>query len=413
MIVLRPFNLNTGSALSRRRRAALNRKASASVFTFVIILIALTRKRFSSREDARHPPSDLLQTHFPMDVRALADPERKKRVAKPRTLEDDACHSSFNRHTNEGPSYARRVEAKVAGKSFDMFVYGAKDGVRDIVSESIASRRAWEREDTERLMQLFPCDDDVADVLDSTNSSKCDASSFNGKRGVLLDVGANVGWFSMVALHLGHSVIAFEPFEKNAELICASKEIATKSHNLHLHRLGLDFKKRHCELFQQRNVNIGDTHSICDEETRRQFSARGYARLGWMNTTTLDDALLEGFFDGIKAPIDVMKIDVEGFEPAVIAGGNQFFESKYAPRYIFMETVSSYMGLAVGLEARGKDYLKVALVHLANHGYDLDASSKSGKASGVSLKTSGLDEVLCAIDAGNILFMREEIVEHN
>ena len=239
---------------------------------------------------------------------------------------------------------------------------------------------------------------------------------------MLLDIGANVGWFSMVALQLGHSVIAFEPFEKNAELICASKEIATQSHNLHLHRvlvsrsglcLGLDFKKRHCELFQQRNVNIGDTHSICDEETRRQFSARGYARLGWMNTTTLDDALLEGFFDGIKAPIDVMKIDVEGFEPAVIAGGNQFFESKYAPRYIFMETVSSYMGLAVGLEARGKDYLKVALVHLANHGYDLDASSKSGKASGVSLKTSGFDEVVRAIDGGNILFMREEIVEDN
>jgi len=400
LIDLRLFKVSTGGALSRRRRAALNRKTSVSIITIAVIVLFTLTRRLSSREDARHLSSDFLQTHSPRDVRARAD-ERKKSVAKPRKLED-VCRSSFERQVNGGPSYARRVEANVAGKRFDMFVYDANNSVRDIVSESIASRRAWEREDTERLMRLFPCHDTAGD-FDSTNSSKCDASSFSGKRGVLLDVGANIGWFSMVALHLGHAVIAFEPFEKNAELICASKEVASTSQNLHLHRLGLDFKKRNCELFQQRNVNIGDTHSICDEETRRQFSTRGYTRLGWMNTTTLDDALLEGAFDGVHG-IDIMKIDVEGFEPSVIAGGNRFFESIYAPRYVFMEAVSSYMGLAVGSEARGKDYLKAAVMHLANHGYDLHASSKAGKTANVSLKTSDFDEVVRAVDGTNVLF---------
>jgi hypothetical protein len=71
-----------------------------------------------------------------------------------------------------------------------------------------------------------------------------------------------------------------------------------------------------------------------------------------MNTTTLDDALLDGVFDHVDR-IDVMKIDVEGFEPAVIMGGNRFFESKYAPRYVYMEMVSPLMDAAFGAISNG------------------------------------------------------------
>ena len=131
-----------------------------------------------------------------------------------------------------------------------------------------------------------------------------------------------------------------------------------------------------------------------------------------MNTTTLDDALLEGAFDDFNG-IDIMKIDVEGFEPSVIAGGNRFFESKYAPKYIFMETVSSYMGLAVGAETRGKDLLTTVLVHLGNHGYDLHSSSLKGGASNVSLKTSPFEELRRVVDGGNILFIRRDFAWSN
>jgi FkbM family methyltransferase len=164
----------------------------------------------------------------------------------------------------------------------------------------------------------------------------------------------------MVALHLGHDVVAFEPFQSNVDLICSSilqHASATEKSKFHLNQLGLDFKPRQCELFQQKHVNIGDTHSVCDEKTRAHFLGSGYASLGWMNTTTLDDALVAGAFAGIDR-IDIMKIDVEGFEPSVILGGNRFFESKYAPRYVFMEMVSSLMDSAFGAKTRGKDYLR-------------------------------------------------------
>ena len=67
------------------------------------------------------------------------------------------------------------------------------------------------------------------------------------KRGVFLDVGANVGWFSMVALNLGHEVIAFELLDSNVELICASLGDTISSslgENFHLYQRGLDFKPR-------------------------------------------------------------------------------------------------------------------------------------------------------------------------
>ena len=231
-----------------------------------------------------------------------------------------------------------RVRAAVAGTTFDMFVYGGGAGIKDIVSDSIAGSGSWERVETEKLVSLLPCDVDDAAGRDG---AACGESA--RRRGTLLDVGANIGWFSMVALHLGHDVVAFEPFQSNVDLMCASilqHASATEKSRFHLNQLGLDFKPRRCELFQQKHVNIGDTHSVCDEKTRAQMLSNGYASLGWMNTTTLDDALVAGAFASLDR-IDVMKIDVEGFEPSVILGGNRFFESKYAPRYVFMEMVSS------------------------------------------------------------------------
>ena len=196
-----------------------------------------------------------------------------------------------------------------------------------------------------------------------------------------------------------HKVIAFEPFDSNVELICASL-----GENFHLHQLGLDFKPRRCELFQQRHVNIGDTHSVCDDKTRAHFLGNGYASLGWMNTTTLDDALLAGLFNHVER-VDVMKIDVEGFEPSVIFGGNRFFQSEYAPTYVFMEMVSSLMDSAFGSRRQGDDYIRAVLMHLANHGYELDSYRTRGNEAS-SLRTNTFDEIRRLVDGKNVLFVR-------
>ena len=319
-----------------------SRRVATSVRSILFVTIVFSTFYYYGSRIYRNPCDEATFTFTPEE--AVFAPK----AASTRVQHRDVC---------AGPreQLGKRVHATVAGTQFDMFVYDGRGGIKDIVSDSIAGSGSWERVETEKLMSLLPCDvDDAAGRV----GTACGENA--RRRGTLLDVGANIGWFSMVALHLGHDVVAFEPFQSNVDLICSSilqHASATEKSKFHLNQLGLDFKPRQCELFQQKHVNIGDTHSVCDEKTRAHFLGSGYASLGWMNTTTLDDALVAGAFAGIDR-IDIMKIDVEGFEPSVILGGNRFFESKYAPRYVFMEMVSSLMDSAFGAKTRGKDYLR-------------------------------------------------------
>jgi hypothetical protein len=132
--------------------------------------------------------------------------------------------------------------------------------------------------------------------------------------------------------------------------------------------------------------------------------------LGWMNTTTLDIALEEGHFNHV-GQVDVMKVDVEGFEYSVMEGGNRFFQSRFAPKYIFMELVSSMMGDAGGLSDRGESRLESVLMKLTNYGYELEhfstsAASKAEKYNHLLLQTSPLREVRKFIDGKNVLFKK-------
>lgn len=150
------------------------------------------------------------------------------------------------------PSDGIAFPAKVLDTSFDIVVYHA-----DLVSDQIKSNGAWEKQATEQLMNLMPC------------------SGVSCSQKVFVDVGANIGWFSLTALHLGYTVVAFEPFKRNVELLCESLK-TVRPHlleQIRLYNLGLDFTTRNCELFQEAKVNIGDTHSVCDEAMRASIKA--------------------------------------------------------------------------------------------------------------------------------------------
>jgi FkbM family methyltransferase len=290
------------------------------------------------------------------------------------------------------PAEGKMVRAKVLDIEFDMYVYD-HESVRDIVSDSIKASGAWEKRETQMLLNLVSC-----------------ASSDDCQKRVFLDVGANIGWYSLTAAKLGYSVISFEPFRSNLGLICSSSRQLDESavERMTVFNVGLDFKPRQCELFQQSSINIGDTHSVCDAASRPQFIKKGYNSLGWMNTTTLDITLEEGYFDHV-GHVDIMKVDVEGFEYSVMEGGNRFFQSRFAPKYIFMELVSSMMGDAGGLSDRGESRLESVLMKLENYGCELEHFSNSAGAEKdhkLLLQTSPLREVRKFVDGKNILFMK-------
>lgn len=123
----------------------------------------------------------------------------------------------------------------------------------------------------------------------------------------VLDIGANVGFFSLLCSRLvGPSgrVIAFEPFPRN-----------------------VDFIHRHITLNSVSNIEVRSV-GIADKQGTANFSTSQYHEQGSLSddgdlevTVTTLDAL-----EPQRPEVGLLKIDVEGAESAVLEGGKRFFE---------------------------------------------------------------------------------------
>jgi len=93
-----------------------------------------------------------------------------------------------------------------------------------------------------------------------------------------LDIGANIGRFSLAAAYSGYNVVAVELFEENRQLfkrsLCMAPDIVRKLVTIVPYALGpaktpgitdidIDTVNTVCELWQYPAVNRGDTHTIC------------------------------------------------------------------------------------------------------------------------------------------------------
>ena len=107
-------------------------------------------------------------------------------------------------------------------------------------------------------------------------------------------------------------------------------------------------KVQNCDNYQIPNVNFGDSISICDDiesSKKQQWLDKGYQKLSESKTATLDSALEAGIF---PRKVDIMKMDVEGYEPRVLAGASKFLNSEYAPDKIIMESRTDLLDMAGG-----------------------------------------------------------------
>lgn len=132
---------------------------------------------------------------------------------------------------------------------------------------------------------------------------------------LIIDVGANIGYFSLMAASLGHSVIAFEPMEKNLRRFVSSIDRNGFKEQIKVFRHALSSVA--CQ-----QVNMQPTHHT--NQGNGQIQGSG----GDILTMTLDNI--------IQQDILLMKIDVEGFETAVLDGGSTLL-TKYNVQNIVME----------------------------------------------------------------------------
>lgn len=150
------------------------------------------------------------------------------------------------------------------------------------------------------------------------------------KGALALDVGANIGWYSLVLARLaGKSlqVHAFEPDPDNRALLEENLRI-NRADQVTVSDLALGDTRGQATLNQYRDINRGK-HSLLPLE--------GAVNQIGVSVDTLDAYLEQADLAGDD--IWLLKLDVEGFEPAVVRGASSSLERvdamilEYSPMY--------------------------------------------------------------------------------
>jgi FkbM family methyltransferase len=132
-------------------------------------------------------------------------------------------------------------------------------------------------------------------------------------KGTFVDIGANIGQHSLFASQFFKKVIAFEPINRLATQLSNSAKI-NEFNNIHVYYFGCS-NKNHRQTIYQHDINIGESslinnnHKYCEEISLVKFDYY------------------------IKEKIDLVKIDVEGYEYYALLGMKQALK-KYKPTII-------------------------------------------------------------------------------
>lgn len=182
------------------------------------------------------------------------------------------------------PENATWCQVTAGNSSFTMAVYAENDWV----SRKICENGFWE----------------VANAADF------------GSPGLALDIGANVGYYTLLMANAGWRVKAFEPLPSNLQLIraslCRNPDFASR---VSLYPVGLGPKEDHCKVVSDAK-NVGDGWVACGG----RIVPQEYVVRGEFDIRPLDD-VLSG-----QEQIDFVKLDVEGFECNVFQGATQLLK---------------------------------------------------------------------------------------
>ncbi|KAJ8303228.1 hypothetical protein KUTeg_019624 [Tegillarca granosa] len=156
----------------------------------------------------------------------------------------------------------------------------------------------------------------------------------------LIDIGANIGVFTLSAAKLGRRVIAIDALNTNIQHLCFSvREGGFEKDVTIIHNAVADRSGMIVNLGVQKN-NMGGTFIDFESENikkvKKEFKATIGGSYGNISTIILDE-ILE--LDALKSFKNVVvKMDIEGFEDRVLLGATAFFKTLNI-RAVFMEWV--------------------------------------------------------------------------
>ena len=145
---------------------------------------------------------------------------------------------------------------------------------------------------------------------------------------VFLDIGTNIGIYSLFLAKQGLKCYAFEPVKYNYEILLKNIEINNLKNKIEALNYGLGkFKKK--EEFIIDPVNTGASHIACPDETGIRTKVDIY---------TLDSVISKLNLN--KNDKILIKVDVEGMEKQVFEGAQNFLKT-FTDFLLIFETVHS------------------------------------------------------------------------
>ncbi|OWF40929.1 uncharacterized protein LOC110463123 [Mizuhopecten yessoensis] len=153
------------------------------------------------------------------------------------------------------------------------------------------------------------------------------------KDAAFLDIGANLGVYSLFAAKQGVNVISIEPLMVNVQRMCTSIRAGHLSDKMTIVRGALSDMSENVTLGIDAN-NVGGSFVIQNQnENKVKASHVEGQHSDVVMSATLDDLLNLPDFNFSRV---VIKMDVEGYEHKVVRGGVEFFDKVAVPT-ILME----------------------------------------------------------------------------
>lgn len=115
----------------------------------------------------------------------------------------------------------------------------------------------------------------------------------------LIDVGANIGYFSLLAASLGHHVVSIEPVEQNLNQFAKAIHLNKFHDKILVLRNVISNERGHVRLELPSNTNQGAARVLTDQEL-----------VSACNTTTVSSIVLDDLVNFISTTDVIIKLDV-------------------------------------------------------------------------------------------------------
>ena len=179
----------------------------------------------------------------------------------------------------------------------------------DLISKKIKRHGTWETAIQKQLFQAF---------------KEYPSADF-------LDVGANIGVFSLLVASLGHKVVAVEPNPDNIIRIHKASHLSGVADRITVVANAVLDQRKEVHLAVQRS-NIGGS-PVFDDKIHVYFK-KPFHVLTTLNVTSI---LLDDLLSTLQAThTAIMKVDIEGSEPLAFKNASRLLDQINIP-YIFME----------------------------------------------------------------------------